>query len=84
MALEWGMIGLVIAAVLALQLLVVLLRGALSRGRDSFYAAGAAGCLVTAFCETFCDKAFTDTSVQTLTAIIVGLGLSQTRGRQAN
>ncbi len=84
MALEWGMIGLVIAAVLALQLLIVLLQGALSRGRDSFYPAGAAGCLVTAFCETFCDKAFTDTSVQTLAAIIIGLGLSQTRGRQAS
>jgi hypothetical protein len=35
MALEWGRGGLLIAMFLLLQLLVVLFRGALSRGRDS-------------------------------------------------
>jgi len=60
MVLEWGRGGLLIAIVLLLQLLVSLFRGALSRGRDSFYAAAAAACLVTAFCEAFCDSSFTD------------------------
>jgi hypothetical protein len=83
MLLEWGGIGVLLTAVLPLQLLVVLLRGALSRGRDSFYAAGAAACLITACCEAFCDSSFTDAPVQTLAAILFGLGLSQTTGRQA-
>jgi hypothetical protein len=83
MLLEWGRGGLVIALVLLLQLLVVLVRGALSRGRDSFYAASAAGCLVTAFCEAFCDASFTDLTVQMIAAIVVGLGLSQTTGSRA-
>jgi hypothetical protein len=84
MLLEWGSVGLLLTAILPLQLLVVLLRGALSRGRDSFYAASAAACLVTACCEAFCDSSFTDASVRTLAAIIFGLGLSQTAGRQSS
>ena len=84
MVLEWGRGGLLIATVLLLQLLVLLFRGALSRGRDSFYAAAAAACLVTAFCEAFCDASFTDITVQIIAVVVVGLGLSQTTGRRAN
>jgi len=83
MVLEWGSVGLLIATVLLLALLVVLFRGALSRGRDSFYAAGAAACLVTAFCEAYCDISFTHATIQMFTAITVGLGLSQTIGQRA-
>ncbi|MGA2291569.1 MAG: hypothetical protein ABSG20_24405, partial [Bradyrhizobium sp.] len=83
MLLEWGGVGVLLAAILPLQLVVVLLRGALSRGRDSFYAASAAACLITACSEAFCDSSFTDAPVQTLAAILFGLGLSQTTGRQA-
>ena len=83
MVLEWGRAGLVIVMALLLHLIVVLFRGALSRNRDAFYAAGAAGCLVTAFCEAYCDPSFTDVTVQMLAAIIVGLGLAQTRGLHA-
>jgi hypothetical protein len=84
MVLEWGRGGLLIAIVLLLQLLVLLFRGALSRGRDSFYAAAAAACLVTAFCEAYCDASFTTLTVQLIAAIVVGLGLSQSIGRRAN
>jgi hypothetical protein len=79
--LEWGYIGLLLVVVLLLQLIAMMFRGALSRGRDSFYAASAAGCLVTAFCQALCDASFTDLAVQMMTAIIVGLGLSQSIGR---
>jgi hypothetical protein len=79
--LEWGYIGLLIVTVLFLQITAIMSRGALSRGRDSFYTAGAAGCLVAAFCEAFCDASFTSLAVQMMTAIIVGLGLSQSIGR---
>jgi hypothetical protein len=84
MVLEWGRAGLLIAVVLLLQLVIVLVRGALSRNRDSFYAASAAGCLVTAFCEAYCDASFTDVTVQMLAAIVVGLGLAQTKGLRAS
>lgn len=83
MVLEWGRAGLLIATIALIQLLIVLFRGALSRGRDSFYAAGAAACLVTAICEAYCDTSFTDVTVQMLAAIIIGLGLSQTIGQRA-
>jgi hypothetical protein len=83
MVLEWGHIGLLITVVLLIQLLVVLFRGALSRGRDSFYAASAAACLVAAFCEAYCDASFTDVTVQMISAIVIGLGLSQTTGHRA-
>jgi hypothetical protein len=83
MVLEWGRAGLLIVTIALLQLLIVLFRGAISRGRDSFYAAGAAACLVTAFCEAYCDTSFTDVTVQMLAAIIIGLGLSQTIGQRA-
>jgi hypothetical protein len=82
MLLEWGHAGFLIVVALLLQLFVVLFRGAISRGRDSFYAACAAACLVTAFCEAYCDASFIELTVQMLAAMIVGLGLSQTAGRK--
>ena len=83
MALEWGQFGLLICFFLMAQLLVILDRGALRRGRDSFFAAGAAASLVTAFFEAYCDTSLTDITVQMLASIVVGLGLAQTTGRHA-
>jgi hypothetical protein len=82
--LEWGRTGMLLLFLLVIQLLVMLFRGALARGRDSFYAAGAAACLVVAFCEAHCDASFTTVTVQMTAAIIVGLGLAQTTGRKAS
>jgi len=73
----------VLIAILLLQLLIVLLRGALSRGRDSFFVATAAACLVTIACEIYCDASFGEITVKMLATIIVGLGLAQTLGNQA-
>ncbi len=70
-------------AILLLQLLIVLLRGALTRGRDSFFAATAAACLVTIACETYCDASFGEITVKMLATIIVVAGLAQTLGNQA-
>lgn len=81
--LEWGYVGTLLIAGLLLQLLIVLLRGALSRGRDSFYASGAAACVLAVTLQTFCDASLTEVSVQVLTAITIGLGLSQTVGLRA-
>jgi hypothetical protein len=82
--LEWGRTGMLMVFLLVIQLLVKLFRGALARGRDSFYATAAAACLVIAFCEAFCDASLTTVTVQMTAAIIVGLGLAQTTGRKAS
>ena len=81
--LEWGRAGMLTVFLLVIQLLVTLFRGALARGRDSFYAASAAACLVIAFGEAYCDASFTTVTVQMTAAIIIGLGLAQTTGRKA-
>jgi hypothetical protein len=73
----------VLIAILPLQLLIVLLRGALSRGRDSFFVATAVACLVTIACEIYCDASFGEITVKMLATIIVGMGLAQTLGYQA-
>ena len=78
--LEWGYAGALIIAVPMIQLLVVLLRGALSRGRDAIFVASAAACLVTICFEAYCDASLTTLAVQMLAAIIAGIGLSQTVG----
>lgn len=77
-----GPLGVLIISIAVVQLFGVLIRGALRRGRDSFYAAAAGACLVTVSYEAFCDSSFTYLTVQTLLAITVGLGLSQTTGKR--
>jgi hypothetical protein len=80
---EWGFVGTLLVACLLFQLLSVLIRGALSRGRDSFYASGAAACLLAIALQTYCDDSSAEISVQLLAAIIAGFGLSQTVGLRA-
>lgn len=80
--LGWGYLGVCLLAAVFAQLLVLLFRGAFARGRDAFFATGAAACLVTMICEAFCDASLTDATFEILAAIIVGLGLAQTVGRQ--
>ena len=79
--LGWGSLGFLIAAASLLLLFTVLFRGAILRGRDSFYAGTAAACVVVAWTEAYCDVSFTDPAVGMLAAIIVGLGLAQTVGQ---
>jgi hypothetical protein len=81
--LGWGYLGVCLLAASFTQLLVMLWHGGFNRGRDSFFAAAAAACLVTIFCEAFCDASCTDPTFQIFAAIIIGLGLAQTVGRRA-
>jgi hypothetical protein len=76
-AIELGWVGLLGAVAISLALLVKLVRGALKRGRDSFFPAAAAGCVAAASFEAFVGSGLLQSSVATLLAIIVGLGLSQ-------
>jgi hypothetical protein len=80
-AVEWGRPALLILAISAIQVFAGTLRGALRRGRDSFYPAAAAACVAVVLFEAFCDPSLTHLTVQTIFAVIVGLGVSQSAGR---
>jgi uncharacterized membrane protein YjjP (DUF1212 family) len=80
--LGWGYLGICLLAAIFAQLFVVLWRGAFNRGRDAFFGSAAAACLVTILCESFCDASLTDATFQIFAAIVIGLGLAQTVGRQ--
>jgi hypothetical protein len=62
---------------ITIVVLFLLLRGALQRGRDSFYPAAGAGCIVTLTLEAFCDASLFNTSVLICAAAALGLGLAQ-------
>lgn len=80
-AIEWGGPALVIAIALAIELTIVLLLGALARGRDSFFPAAAAACVVMLLGEAFCDASLLQSAVALTGAIVIGLGLAQSIGR---
>jgi hypothetical protein len=80
--LGWGYLGICLLAAIFAQLFVMLWRGAFDRGRDAFFGSAAAACLVTILCESFCDASLTDATFQIFAAIVIGLGLAQTVGRQ--
>jgi hypothetical protein len=74
---DTGWIGLVGAILASITFLVNLFRGALERGRDSFFPAAAAACLTFTLGEAFVGAGLLQTSVVTVVAVITGLGLSQ-------
>ena len=76
-SLELGPSGL--AAVLALGAILsaMLFRRALSRGRDSLYAAAGSGCVVLLMLGMFADASVMTTGVSVLAALAIGLALGQ-------
>ena len=80
-AIELGRAALIALLLLAAQIFCVLLQGALRRGRDWYFPAAAAACVVALVGEAFCDLSLTRSSNQIIVAVIIGLGLSQTKGR---
>jgi hypothetical protein len=68
----------IIAIVASTALLVA---GALQRGRDSFYPAAGAACVVALMVEAFTDAALLSTAVQIVVAVVVGLGLAHSKSR---
>jgi hypothetical protein len=77
--LGWPMTLFVFA--LGIGTLVVLYRGALVRGRDSFYPAAAAACAVVLLLQAFCDATLLHTAVAVLADATIGLGLAQSISR---
>jgi hypothetical protein len=80
-AVEFGMPMVLIAAAISTGLIVILYRGALSRGRDSFYAATAASGAVILLGQAFCDTSLLHPGVAVIGAALVGVGLAQSARR---
>lgn len=80
-AVEWGRLALPILVLFALQIFFFVLRGAVGRGRDSFFASAAAAIVLVALGESFLDTSLLTPASQILLAGMVGLGISQSSGR---
>lgn len=80
-AIEWGRPALVILLGFTVQFFLFALRGAVRRGRDSFFASGAAAAVILIVGESFLDSSLLNSAVQIIVAVLVGLGLSQSTGR---
>jgi hypothetical protein len=80
-AIEWGQPALLILAGFAAQLFFFTMRGAIRRGRDSFFASAGAASILVVLCESFVDSSLLSPTVQIIVAVMTGLGLSQSTGR---
>jgi hypothetical protein len=67
--------------IMTIVFLFLLLQGALQRGRDSFYPAAGASCIVVLTLEAFCDASLLRTTVVICAAAALGLGLAQSVSR---
>jgi hypothetical protein len=80
-AIEMGRPALVLVVVMSIVSAALLAVGALRRGRDSFYPAASAGCIIVFTIEMFTNATALSTSVQIVVAAIAGLGLAQIKSR---
>jgi hypothetical protein len=78
---ELGWVALAVIFIMAMVVLFLLLRGALQRGRDSFYPAAGAGCIVALTLEAFCDDSLFNTAVLVCAVAALGLGVAQRMSR---
>jgi hypothetical protein len=80
-AIEWGRLAMAILAGFTLQLFLFVLRGAVGRGRDSFFASATAAIVVVVVCDSFVDASMLNPTAQIMLAAVIGLGLAQSTGR---
>lgn len=78
---ELGRPALVFIFVIAILMLAQFIRGALLRGRDSFYVTAAAGLVVTMTLDAFCDDSLINPGVMVIAASLLGLGIAQRASR---
>ncbi len=60
---------------------VILLRASLQRGRDSFYPAAGAGCLISLLLLAFMNAGILGTATAVIAAAVLGLALAQRKSR---
>ena len=78
---EWGRLALPLLLICALQIFFVVARGAIARGRDSFFSSYAAAIVAMSVAEAFSNHSLLDPLTQILLAGTVGLGISQSIGK---
>ena len=78
LAIELGWPMALFAIAMGVWLAVILYRGALNRGRDSFYPATAAAGVVMMLGEAFCDSSLLNSCIAVMIGALMGLGLAQT------
>jgi hypothetical protein len=78
---EMGRAALWIFVVLGLILACLLFLGALKRGRDSFYASAAAGCVVALVAQSFVNAGLLLPELGILAACVLGIGVTQSMSR---
>jgi hypothetical protein len=61
----------------------MLLRASLQRGRDSFYPAMGAGCLITLLLLSLNNVGLFGMATSLIAAAVIGLGIAQSRSRTA-
>jgi len=81
LSIEMGRPMLWLAVLAATIALLVLLRGASNRGRDSFYPAAGAACVATLLIQAFINVGLFGSALPVLAGVIFGLGLAQSQGR---
>ncbi|MBV9518742.1 MAG: hypothetical protein JO068_11520, partial [Hyphomicrobiales bacterium] len=82
-SIEMGPPALWLIVVMMLAFAGFLLRGAVRRGRDSFYPAAAMSAVIVLVLEAFCDASALSTAIGLLAATIFGIGLAQSVSRSA-
>lgn len=81
LAIELGWPLALFAIGLAIGLVVVFFRGAFVRGRDSFYPAAAAACVIILLGQAFCDMSLLHSCVAIVADLVVALGLAQSKSQ---
>jgi len=81
LAIELGYAAAWAAFLLAVVAVLFLLRGASIRGRDWFYPAGGAGCIVAATLLAFTSAGMLNVATMIIFATTVGLAFAQTKSR---
>lgn len=71
----WVMLAAMIALVL------ILMRGALRRQRDSYYSTAGASCIVTISLLSFSNSALLTTPISIVTAVAIGVAIAQSKSR---
>ena len=81
LSIELGRPMLWLIVVVIVGAIVFLLRASLQRGRDSFYPAAGAGCLIALLFLSFINAGILGTATAVIAAAVLGLALAQSKTR---
>lgn len=80
-AIELGRPILGLIALATMRFVVILLQASLQRGRDSFYPAMGASCLITLLLLSFINAGFLGNAPGLIAAVVLGLSIAQSKSR---